>query len=260
MERGWKCGALSWNPPSAALILVNDPHCPQSGSYSLTCGSKWWQHLSLWKLNIFNLSMFSIIVATPLESRPNEREDRKMCKCVTENQEISKCSVAQLSWVSIWQMKILALYLIFRFSRSLDGGGIVCIFILSVFIYLCILQMERLALLLCLGSSSASSPPPHIVFILADDLGVNDVGWRNPRILSPNLGGNILDQVTLYRFSGSEWSGFGATLRTVPVHTLAFCSHDQQVAFFVKVLVLCTQKSIRTSRYTYKHKNFQVPI
>ena len=192
--------------------------------------------------------------------KPNSYEHKEMYEYGTETLKISKCSRAQLSWVSIWQMKILALYLIFRFSRSLDGGGIVCIFILSVFIYLCILQMERLALLLCLGSSSASSPPPHIVFILADDLGVNDVGWRNPRILSPNLGGNILDQVTLYRFSGSEWSGFGAALRTVPVHTLAFCSHDQQVAFFVKVLVLCTQKSIRNSRYPYKYKSFQVSI
>ena len=58
---------------------------------------EWKEVERVWKLNIFNLSMFSIIVATPLESRPNEREDRKMCKCVTENQEISKCSVAQLS-------------------------------------------------------------------------------------------------------------------------------------------------------------------
>ena len=48
--------------------------------------------------------------------------------------------------------------------------------------------MESLAFLLCLGFSSASSPPPHIIFILADDLGVNDVGWRNPNILTPNLG------------------------------------------------------------------------
>lgn len=39
---------------------------------------------------------------------------------------------------------------------------------------------------LCLTYSS-SSPPPHIVLIVADDLGYNDVSWHNPDILSPNL-------------------------------------------------------------------------
>ncbi|RUS83225.1 hypothetical protein EGW08_009036 [Elysia chlorotica] len=29
--------------------------------------------------------------------------------------------------------------------------------------------------------------PPHIVFIVTDDLGWNDVGWHNPQILTPNL-------------------------------------------------------------------------
>ena len=94
--------------------------------------------------------------------------------------------------------------------------------------------MEIFAFLLCLVSSSTSSPPPHIVFILADDLGVNDVGWRNPNILTPNIGGNMVN-FTLCRFSGSQWGGFGATLCSVPVHTLACCSYDQQVAFYVNV-------------------------
>jgi len=58
--------------------------------------------------------------------------------------------------------------------------------------------MEILAFLLCLGFSSASSPPPpHIIFILADDLGVNDVGWRNPNILTPNLDSLALNGVVL---------------------------------------------------------------
>ncbi|CAH1795740.1 unnamed protein product [Owenia fusiformis] len=31
------------------------------------------------------------------------------------------------------------------------------------------------------------SKPPNIVFIVADDLGWNDVGWRNEQVLTPNL-------------------------------------------------------------------------
>ena len=44
-----------------------------------------------------------------------------------------------------------------------------------------------LAFLLSIIPSCSSSPPPNIVFIVADDLGYNDVSWHNPDILSPNL-------------------------------------------------------------------------
>ncbi|KAL3843144.1 hypothetical protein ACJMK2_021096 [Sinanodonta woodiana] len=34
---------------------------------------------------------------------------------------------------------------------------------------------------------ASSARPPHIVLIVADDLGWNDVGWRNPQMHTPNL-------------------------------------------------------------------------
>ncbi|KAL8597071.1 hypothetical protein ACOMHN_057560 [Nucella lapillus] len=46
---------------------------------------------------------------------------------------------------------------------------------------------------------SAEAKPPHIVFIVADDLGWNDVGFNNPDMITPNIdklaaGGIILNQ------------------------------------------------------------------
>lgn len=41
-------------------------------------------------------------------------------------------------------------------------------------------------LLLCVFGT-VSSKPPHIVFILADDLGWNDVGFHNPSMKTPNI-------------------------------------------------------------------------
>ena len=30
-------------------------------------------------------------------------------------------------------------------------------------------------------------PPPHILLIVADDLGYNDVSWHNPALVTPHL-------------------------------------------------------------------------
>ena len=48
-------------------------------------------------------------------------------------------------------------------------------------------------------SSLCCVKPPHIILIVADDLGYNDVSWHNPDILTPSLGrlaaaGVILEQ------------------------------------------------------------------
>ena len=38
-----------------------------------------------------------------------------------------------------------------------------------------------------LFGESVSASPPNVLFILADDLGWNDVSWHNPEVISPNL-------------------------------------------------------------------------
>ena len=42
------------------------------------------------------------------------------------------------------------------------------------------------------SSSSGGAPPapplrPHLTFVMADDLGANDVGWSDPTVLSPTI-------------------------------------------------------------------------
>ena len=44
-----------------------------------------------------------------------------------------------------------------------------------------------LLLLLGLALQGVAATPPHIVFILADDVGWDDVGWRNPFMRTPTL-------------------------------------------------------------------------
>ena len=44
-----------------------------------------------------------------------------------------------------------------------------------------------LLLLLGLALRGVAATPPHIVFILADDVGWDDVGWRNPFMRTPTL-------------------------------------------------------------------------
>ncbi|XP_076465600.1 arylsulfatase B-like [Babylonia areolata] len=50
--------------------------------------------------------------------------------------------------------------------------------------------MDSLTLLLPLllaASAVSASQPPNILYIMADDLGYNDVSWTNPAVITPNL-------------------------------------------------------------------------
>ncbi|XP_053404317.1 arylsulfatase B-like isoform X2 [Mercenaria mercenaria] len=52
--------------------------------------------------------------------------------------------------------------------------------------------------ILCvLISKCFGEQPPHIIFIVADDLGWNDVSWHNPTMVTPNLGGLAKNGVIL---------------------------------------------------------------
>ncbi|XP_066948452.1 arylsulfatase I-like [Macrobrachium rosenbergii] len=56
--------------------------------------------------------------------------------------------------------------------------------------YLVVLRFLALQICITVGVTSespASSSKPHIIFILADDLGWYDVSWHNPKALTPNL-------------------------------------------------------------------------
>ena len=56
---------------------------------------------------------------------------------------------------------------------------------------------SMLLLLLLLRGTSCEVIQPHVVYILADDLGWNEVSWNNPGFLTPNLERLALDGVLL---------------------------------------------------------------
>ena len=37
------------------------------------------------------------------------------------------------------------------------------------------------------GAAAAPKTQPHLVFVMADDLGSNDVGWSDPTVVSPTI-------------------------------------------------------------------------
>ena len=85
----------------------------------------------------------------------------------------------------------------------------------------------------CAGSSSSSSSssgddpgaskkPPHLVFVLGDDVGYGDVGYADPEVLSPHMDALALDGIRLGRQYSYLWCAPSrAALLTgvLPAHT-----------------------------------------
>lgn len=69
-------------------------------------------------------------------------------------------------------------------------------------------------LLLFVLAAVSANPPPHLVFVMVDDLGYNDVGYHDHRVLTPTLDklareGVLLERHYVYRY------GVKATIRSL---------------------------------------------
>jgi len=64
------------------------------------------------------------------------------------------------------------------------------------------LLLSLLTVLVCAPEAAAQAAKPNIVVLIADDMGWNDVGTRNPKMVTPNLVKLAKDGVELQRFYG----------------------------------------------------------
>ena len=60
------------------------------------------------------------------------------------------------------------------------------------------------------------TPPPHLIHILLDDVGHNDIGFANPRIRTPTLDGLAATGVKLSHFYTVRLSPFPPPLMLPP--------------------------------------------
>ena len=63
------------------------------------------------------------------------------------------------------------------------------------------------------GLSFAAATPPHVIHMVIDDLGWNDVGYHNPRIKTPTInalqaGGVVLNDFYVVRYCSPSRSSF----------------------------------------------------
>ena len=74
------------------------------------------------------------------------------------------------------------------------------------------IEQKHISSFLCLAllAGQAVSQQPNIVFLLADDLGYNDIGYHNPAIITPNIDlmasqGVILEQSYVQSVCRPTW-------------------------------------------------------
>ena len=63
---------------------------------------------------------------------------------------------------------------------------------------ICIMSPVGL-ILFCFLATSIAQDKPNIIFILADDLGFNDIGYNNPEVITPNINDLAANGVILDR-------------------------------------------------------------
>ena len=64
-----------------------------------------------------------------------------------------------------------------------------------------------------LSQVATATPRPHLVFVMCDDLGWNDIGFHDPRVLSPTLDrlaaeGVVLEQHYVFRYCSPTRGSF----------------------------------------------------
>ena len=83
----------------------------------------------------------------------------------------------------------------------------------SVALLMMVVALMAGALSQAAAAAAAAAPRPHLVFVLCDDLGFNDIGFHDPRVLSPTLDrlaadGVVLEQHYVFRYCSPTRGSF----------------------------------------------------
>ena len=80
---------------------------------------------------------------------------------------------------------------------------------------LCLLALSPAA------SARAAGHPPHLVFLMADDLGWSNVGYHNAHARTPHIDGLVREGVELDRHCKCTSSRCSSSIASAPGHSVA---------------------------------------